>query len=149
MLFYGSCVEMQETCFERSTDNWIATRVWFMGHWLLQLLSDAVHAGTAGSGCLPLVGWRDGAGKAVKKMQVRDRKENRQRQTALWWLGVEVVQPPIWSFFKSFFFFQWCGRSGCVTGFYVCVCVCGLHRSCIQWLCVLHLRKCTCPHNGA
>lgn len=95
-LFSVLCRDAGE-CMWVVTDSWKATRVWSMGHWLLLLLSVAVHAGTASSGCLapqPLVGWVDGAG-ILQKRQVRDWEEKRRRQTVFWWLGDKVLQPSI------------------------------------------------------
>ena len=80
------------------SSDWQATRGRRMGHWLLQPLSGAVHAGTAGSGCLPIVGWRYEAGKA-EKSKVRDWKE--RRQTALTRCrsaAAEALSKEVWEF---------------------------------------------------
>lgn len=153
LLFSGSCVEMQERSSSWAVnDSWKATRVWCTGHWLLQLLSGAMHTGTAGRGCPPLV--EDGGMEQVKRR--RRRSETEKERDGAWkvaqWLGVKVLQPLIWSFFKSLF--QRCRRSGCATGFRVCACVfsfqerrqvCSIGLACAfrlwVWVCVF-----TCPH---
>lgn len=132
--------------------SWKATGVRCMGHWLLQPLSGAVHAGMAGSGCPPSpVGCRDGAGR-VENTQVRDRREKRQADGVVvtWCLPSEASSKAL---------FRGVGGLDVSQGLRECACflfsetwaslllhvhlVCGC--VCVDG-CALHLRTCTCPH---
>lgn len=119
----ASCVKMQGRSFEQRFDGLKASIVWCMGHWLLRLLSDALHAGTAGSDCLPPVGCSRESGEDMS-----------QRPK---WKGRET-----WCWNVSSFYLKLstkrCGRSGyvvCVLSYQKCGQVCS-----ISFVCVLHLR---------
>ncbi len=129
-VFWALCGDAGEILWA-VTDSWKATRAWRTGHWLLQLLSGALHAGIAGSG--RLVGRRDGAGEVETEGVV-----------VTWCRSAAAFHLKLFLKLFSEMWEVWM----CHGGLRVCVCFLSseawaslLHRSC---MCIYCVGVCVC-----